>query len=155
MGTNFRGWLNFVVFKGTSQTAKNNPGKIFVRLCPRKNTCHHWARQAWEWHSFVTFVQLLTIGKRETPHVVFLRYHLFTDPRVPSHNQSGKGRGNYTHNKSAKIKTFENLIIKMLQQNYKLLYQQKGHWIVTRNKQESKHTHTQKEVSPLTGPLSQ
>ena len=32
-----------------------------------------------------------------------------------------KGRGNYTHNKSAKIKTFENLIIKMFWQKRKIL----------------------------------
>ena len=103
MGTNFRGWLNFAVFKGTSQTVKNNPGEIFVRLCPHKNIYRRWARQAREWRSFVNFVQPLTTG--ETPCVVFLRHHLFTDPRVIR-----KGRGNYTHNKSAKMKTYENLI---------------------------------------------
>ena len=41
MGTNFRGWLNFVVFEGTSQTTKNNLGKIFVGLHPCKNTHRH------------------------------------------------------------------------------------------------------------------
>ena len=28
MGTNFQGWLNFAVFEGKSQTAKNNPSDI-------------------------------------------------------------------------------------------------------------------------------
>ena len=74
MGTNFRGWLNFAVFEG--QTAKNNPGEIFVRLRPRKNMRRRWARQARECRSFVNFVQPLTTG--ETPCVVFLRHHLFT-----------------------------------------------------------------------------
>ena len=64
MGTNFQGWLNFAVFKGTSQTAKNNIGEIFVRLCPRKNTRRCWARQAREWLSFVTFVQPLTTEEK-------------------------------------------------------------------------------------------
>ena len=55
MSTNFRGWLNFA---GTSQSAKNNTGKIFVRLRPHKNM-HCWARQAREWCSFITFIQPL------------------------------------------------------------------------------------------------
>ena len=41
------------------------------------------------------------------------KYHHTTNPE--------KGRGNYTHNKSAKIKTFENLIIKMFLQKRKIL----------------------------------
>ena len=91
-----------MVFEDTSQTAKNNPGEIFVRLRPRKNMRRRWARQAREWRSFVNFVQPLPT--EETPCVVFLRHHLFTDPRVPSHTTIiRKGRGNYTHNKSAKI----------------------------------------------------
>ena len=64
MGTNFRGWLNFIVFEGTSQTAKIIPAKFFVRLCPRKNTCCHWARQAQEWRSFITFDQPLTAEEK-------------------------------------------------------------------------------------------
>ena len=112
MGKNFWGWLNFAVFKGTSQTAKNNPGKIFVRLCPHKN-------KAREWRSFVTFVQPLTT--EEKLRVLFFfpitcslihKYHHTTNP---------KRDGNYTHNKSAKIKTFENIIIKMFWQKRKIL----------------------------------
>ena len=64
--TNFWGWLNFMVFGGTSQTAKNNPSEIFVRLCPCRNTHCHWARQAREWCSFVTFVQPLTTEERNS-----------------------------------------------------------------------------------------
>ena len=88
MGTNFRGWLNFAVFEGTSQTAKTNPGKIFVRLRPRKNTRRHWARQAREWRSFVTFIQPLTT--EEKFHVLFSftitcslihKYHRTTNPK--------------------------------------------------------------------------
>ena len=61
---------------------------------------------------------------RETLCVVFLCHHLFTDPQVPSHNYMciiRKGRGNYTHNKSAKIKTYKKLIIKMFQQKREIL----------------------------------
>ena len=120
MGTNFRGWLNFAVFEGTSQTAKNTPGKIFVRLRPRRNTLRCWARQAREWRSFVTLVQPLTT--QEKLRVLFSfaitcsvihEYHRTTTIQ--------KGRGNYTHNKSAKIKTYENLIIKMIQQKREIL----------------------------------
>ena len=122
MGTNFRGWLNFAVFEGTSQTAKNNPGEIFVRLRPRKNMCRCWARHASSRRrSFVNFVQPLTT--EETLCVVFLRHHLFTDPRVPSYTSIiRKGRGNYTHNKSTKIKTYENLLIMMFQQKMRNFY---------------------------------
>ena len=120
MGTNFRGWLNFVVFVGTSQTAKNNPSEIFVRLRPHKSTHRRWARQAREWRSFITLVQPLTT--QEKLRVLFSfaitrslihEYHRTTIIR--------KRCGNYTHNKSAKIKTYENLILKMFQQKREIL----------------------------------
>ena len=94
MGTNFCGRFNFTVFESTSQTAKNNSGEFSARICLRKNTPCHWARQAREWCPLVTFVQPLTTIIR-------------------------KGRGDYTQNKSVKTKTFENFIIKMLWQNTK------------------------------------
>ena len=34
MGTNFQGWLNFAIFKGTSQPAKNNPSENFCEATP-------------------------------------------------------------------------------------------------------------------------
>ena len=55
---------------------------------------------------------------REIPCVVFLHHHLFTSTVT---QLIRKRHGNYTHNKSEKIKTFENLIIKMFQQNRKIL----------------------------------
>ena len=118
IGTNFRGWLNFAVFEGTSQTVKNSHGEIFVRLSPCRKMCCRWARQVREWRSFVTFVQPLTT--EEKLRVLFFfaitcslthEYHHTTIIR--------KECGNYTHNKSAKIKTFKNLIIKF-QQKHKI-----------------------------------
>ena len=117
MGTNFWGWLNFAVFKGTSQTAKNNPGEIFVRLRPCKNTRHHWARQAQEWLSFLSNHWPL---KRNSV-CCFLLSSLVHWSTSTIAQLIWKGCGNYIHNKSAKIKTFENLIIKMFQQKCKIL----------------------------------
>ena len=91
-----------------------------MRLRPRKNTRSRWARQAREWRSFVTLVQPLTT--QEKLRVLFSlaitcslihEYHRTTIIR--------KGRGNYAHNKSAKIKTYENLIFKMFQQKREIL----------------------------------
>ena len=119
MGKNFWGWLNFAVFKGTSQTVENNPGKIFVRLCPRKNTCRRWARQTQEWRSFVTFIQPLIT--EEKVRVLFFSPSLVHWSTSTITQLIRKGCGNYTHNKSAKIKTFEHLIIKMFWQKRKIL----------------------------------
>ena len=118
MGTNFRGWLNFVIFEHTSQTAKNNPSDIFVRLRSRKNTHRRWARQAREWCSFITFFQTLTTEEILCCFPLPSLVHWSTSTIA---QLIRKGHGNYTHNKSAKIKIFKILIIKMFQQKGKLI----------------------------------
>ena len=110
--------IKFRGFWGHKPNCEKNHGEIFVRLRPCKKMCCRWARQVREWRSFVTFVQPLTT--EEKLRVLFFfaitcslthEYHHTTIIR--------KECGNYTHNKSAKIKTFKNLIIKF-QQKHKI-----------------------------------
>ena len=85
MGTNFRGWLNFAVFEGNCQSAKNNHGEIFCEATPTQEYTPSLGKTSLRMALFRYF-RTTTDHWRETPHVGFLRYHLFTDPRVPLHN---------------------------------------------------------------------
>ena len=123
MGTNFRGWLNFAVFEGTSQTTKNNPGEILwgyahtrTRTVAGQGHGKTSSRMA-----LFRYFRPTTDHWRETPCVVFLPHHFVHWSTSTITQLIWKGRGNYTHNKSVKIKTFENLIIKMFRQKHEIL----------------------------------
>ena len=115
MGTNFRGWLNFAVFEGTSQTTKNNPGEIFCEATPMQEHCRHWARQAREcapsllssnhWplkrNSMCCFPLPSLVHRSTSTIEKDVVITPITNPR--------------------KWKTYENLIIKMFQQKREIL----------------------------------
>ena len=120
MGTNFRGWLNFAVFEGTSQTAKNNPSENFCGATPMQEHAPSLGKTSSRM-VLLRYFRPTTDHWRETPCVVFLPHHFVHWSTSTITQLIWKGCGNYTHNKSAKIKTFENLIIKMFRQKHEIL----------------------------------
>ena len=72
----------------------------------------------------VTFVQPLTTAEKLLCHGMVQWYSWITCSLIHEYHHTTnleKKDGNYTHNKSAKIKTFENLIIRMFQQKREIL----------------------------------
>ena len=105
MGTNFWGWLYFAVFKGTSQTVKDNPSKILWGCAHARTRAIAGKDKLENGAIFITFIQLLkrnSVCCFSLPSLV----HWSTSTITPLIQ---KGHGNYTRNKSAKVKTFENL----------------------------------------------
>ena len=116
MGTNFQGWLNFAVFKGTSQTAKKN--LLWGYTHARTHTVAGQDK-----------LENGSLSLLSSNHRPLKRNSVccFPSPSLVHWSTSTiaqpiwKGCGTYTHNKSTKIKTFENLTIKMFQQIRKIL----------------------------------
>ena len=92
--------------------AKQRSQQNFVRLRPHKNMCHHWAKQLENGSPSLLPSNHWPLKRTSMCYFLSLVHRSISTIA----QLIWKGRGNYTHNKPAKIKTFENFIIKMFQQ---------------------------------------
>ena len=122
-GYKFPRVIKFRGFRGHQPNRENNPGEILwgyahARTCTIAGQGHGKTSSKM---ALFRYFRPTTDHWRETPCVVFLPHHFVHWSTSTITQLIWKGCGNYTHNKSAKIKTFENLIIKMFRQKHEIL----------------------------------
>ena len=111
-GYKFLKVIKFHGFRGHQPNCEKNPGKIFVGLHPCKNTRVSLRMALLCYFHPITEEKLFVLFSFAITCSLIHEYHRTTNPE--------KGMV-ITPNKSAEIKTFENLIIKMFQQKHETL----------------------------------